>query len=107
MPYTAKIKKAKEEFSLSDNSPYLDLGFDILLDGKVVAERRLAFPMGTKQEVMIEQVKQYLVMYENDHALAAKASQESEVKAASQKELEGLDGMEISGVPKPAGKKSK
>jgi len=95
MPYTAKITDAKNEFSLPDNSAYLDVKFDILLDGEVVAERRLAFPMGTTQEAITAEVKAYCQMFENDHALAAEAAKRSEQEAEAENVLSGLKGQEI------------
>jgi hypothetical protein len=93
--YTAKIKDARKEFSLPDNSSYLDVWFDIYLDGAAVAERRLAFPMGTAQEAILAEVKKYCQMYENDHALAAECAKRSEAEAQSEKVLAGLKGQEV------------
>jgi len=95
MPYTAKIKDAREEMSLSDNAPYMDIWFDILLDGEPVAERRLAFPMGTSEEAITAEVKKYCQMFENDHKLAADAEKRSEAKAASEEVFGKLKGKEI------------
>ncbi len=95
MPYTAKIKDAKKEFSLSDNAPYLDIWFDIMLNGKAVAERRLAFPLGTTEEAILAEVKAYCQMFENDHALAAEAAKRSEAEAEAEKTLSGLKGQEV------------
>ncbi len=95
MSYTAKIKDAKKEFSLPDNASYLDIWFDILLDGEFVAERRLAFPLGTTQEAITAEVKAYCQMYENDHALAAEAAKRSEQEAEADSVLSGLKGQEV------------
>lgn len=93
--YTAKITEAKKEFSLSDNASYLDVWFDILLDGKVVADRRLAFPMGTTEEAILAEVKKYCQMFENDHALAAKVAEKSEAEAEAESVLSNLKGQEV------------
>lgn len=95
MPYTAKITDAKKEFSLPDNASYLDVRFNILLDGEVVAERRLAFPLGTTKEAILAEVKAYCGMFENDHALAAEAQKRSEAEAEAEGVLEGLKGEEL------------
>ena len=93
--YTAEIKDAKKEFSLPDNASYLDVWFDILLDGKFVADRRLAFPMGTTEEAIIAEVKAYCGMYENDHALAAEAAKRSEAEAEAEEVLSSLKGQKV------------
>lgn len=95
MPYTAKITDAKKEFSLPDNASYLDVRFDILLDGEVVAERRLAFPMGTTEQAITAEVKAYCQMFENDHALAAEAAKRSEAEAEAEGVLSSLKGQEL------------
>ena len=95
MPYTAKITDAKKEFSLPDNASYLDVRFDILQDGEVVAERRLGFPMGTTEEAITAEVKAYCQMYENDHALAAEAAKRSEAEAEAESVLANLKGLEV------------
>lgn len=95
MPYTAKITDAKKEFSLPDNASYLDVRFDILLDGEVVAERRLAFPMGTTEEAITAEVKAYCQMFEQDHALAAEAAKRSEAEAEAESVLAKLKGLEV------------
>lgn len=96
MPYTAKIKDARKEFSLPDNVSYLDVWFDILLDGEVVAERRLAFPLGTTEEAITAEVKAYCQMFENDHALATEAQKRSEQEAEAEGVLKDLKGLELS-----------
>ena len=93
--YTAKITEAKKEFSLSDNASYLDVWFDISLDGKVVADRRLAFPMGTTEEVILAEVKKYCQMFENDHALATQVAEKSEAEAEAESVLSSLKGQEV------------
>jgi hypothetical protein len=95
MAYTAKITDAKKEFSLPDNASYLDVRFDILLDGEVVAERRLAFPVEATEDEITAEVKKYCQMFENDHALAAEASKRMEAEAKAEKVLGKLKGQEI------------
>jgi hypothetical protein len=95
MPYSAIITDAQKEHSLPDNKDYMDVRFNILQDGEVVAERRLAFPMGTDQETICAELKAYCTMFENDHALAAGAAKRSEDEAASEGVLSGLKGQEI------------
>jgi len=93
--YTAVIKDAKKEFSLPDNASYLDIWFDILLDGKFVALRRLAFPLGTTEAAITAEVKAYCLMFENDHALAAEAAKRSEAEAEAEEVLKSLKGQEV------------
>ena len=94
--YTAKITDAKKEFSLPDNAFYMDVRFDILLDGlEFVAERRLAFPLGTTEEAITAEVKNYCQMFEDDHASAAKAALRSEAEAEADGVLSNLTGKEI------------
>lgn len=93
--YTAKITDAKTMDYLADNSKVLDVRFDILLDGEVVVERRLAFPLGTTQEAIIGELKAYCQMFENDHALAAEAAKRSELEAEAESVLSGLKGQEV------------
>ena len=95
MIYTAKIKDAKKDFSLANNDPFLDIWFDILCDGEIVAERRLGFPIETTQEAITAEVKAYCIMYENDYAGAAKAAERSEAEAEAEKTLSALKGIEI------------
>ena len=93
--YTANIKDARKEFSLPDNASYLDIWFDIILDGKIVAERRLAFPMGTSEEAIKLEVKSYCRMFENDHVLAAECAKRAEIEAKSEGILSNLKGQVI------------
>lgn len=93
--YTAKITDAKKEFSLPDNASYLDVRFDILLNDKVVAERRLAFPLGTTEEAITAEVKKYCQMFENDHKLAAEAAERQAQEAEAEKVVAGLKGQEV------------
>ena len=93
--YTAKIKKAKKEFSLPDNASYLDIWFDLMLDGKPVAERRLGFPMGTEKEAIVAELKAYCQMFANDHALAAKVAEKAKVEAEAESVLVDLEGVEV------------
>lgn len=95
MLYTAKIKDAKKDFSLPDNESYLDIWFDILLDDEVVAERRLAFPLGTTKPTIIAEVQAYCQMYENDHALATEAQKRMEDEAEAEKVLDDLKGIAV------------
>lgn len=95
MSYTAKITDAKKGFSLPDNAPYLDVWFNILLGKKVVAERRLAFPIGTTEEAITAEVEAYCKMFENDHALAEKVAKRSEEEAKADSVLENLKGKEV------------
>lgn len=96
MPYSAIIKDAKKEFSLSDNASYMDIWFDILLDGSAVAERRLAFPMGTTEDAILLEVKAYCQMFENDQALAAEAAKRSEQEAEAEGVLADVKGKTVS-----------
>jgi hypothetical protein len=93
--YSAKIKDAKIMEILSDNTKVLDVWFDILLDGEVVVERRLAFPLGTTEEAILAEVKAYCQMFENDHALAEEAAKRSEAEAEAESVLESLKGQEL------------
>jgi len=95
MVYSAIIVDAKKEYSLPDNSSYMDVKFNILLNGEVVAERRLAFPMGTTEEAITAEVKKYCGMFENDHALAAEAAKRSEQEAEAESVLQGLKQKEV------------
>jgi len=93
--YTARIVEAKKEFSLPDNSSYLDIRFNIMLDDKAVAERRLAFPMGTTEEAIVKELKAYCQMFRQDHALAAEAAKRSEAEAEAESVLSNLNGLEV------------
>ena len=93
--YTAKIKDAKKEFSLPDNVSYLDIWFDIMLDGEFVAERRLGFPLGTSEEAITAEVKAYCLMFERDHKLAEKAAETAEAEAEAESVLSKLKGVEV------------
>jgi hypothetical protein len=93
--YSAIIVDAKKEYSLPDNASYMDVKFNILLNGEVVAERRLAFPMGTTEEAITAEVKKYCGMYENDHALAQEAQERSEKEAEADEVLQGLKNKEV------------
>lgn len=93
--YTAIIKNATLETSLTDNTEYVDVHFEIMLEGNVVAERRLAFPVGTSEEAIIEELRAYCRMYENDHRLAAEYALKVEQVAESESILASLKGQEI------------
>jgi hypothetical protein len=90
MSYKAKIKFARKGFSLPDNAPFMDIGFDIYQDDDVVADRRLAFPMGTSEETIKEEVDKYAIMFENDHLIAADAEKRSKEEAEAEKVFENL-----------------
>lgn len=93
--YSAKIKKADKGFSLSDNNSYLDVWVDILLDEEVVAERRFAFPTETTQKEILNQIKAYCKMFENDKKSSEDAKERSQIEAEADKTLSGLEGQEI------------
>ncbi len=94
--YSAVIVDARKEFSLPDNASYLDVWFNIMVDGSVVAkDRRLAFPLGTTEEAILAEVKAYCQMFKNDHALAAEVAKRSEAEAEAESVLSGLKGQEI------------
>lgn len=93
--YTAKITDATIMDYLADNTKVIDVSFDILLDGDVVAERRLAFPLGTTEEAITEEVKKYCQMFENDHALAEETAKRSEAEKEAEGVLENLKGQEL------------
>lgn len=95
MPYTAKITEVKKAFSLPDNAPYLDVWFDLLLDGEKVTDRRFAYPLDTPEEQIKAEVKQYCQMFENDHELAAGAKERSDAEAASDEVINHLKGQEL------------
>jgi hypothetical protein len=92
MGYTAKITDAREEFFLAQNASFMDIWFDILKDGVVVAKRRLAYPLGTAKEVIEKDVQNYPKMFEQDILTSEKAAKEAEAKLASVKILEELKG---------------
>jgi hypothetical protein len=106
MPYTAKITDARKEFSLPDNKAYMDVWFDILLDGKKVADRRLAFPMGTTEEQIRADVAAYPQMYENDHALAAETQARMEAEAEAELIMSNLKGEESEEIGGKSNKKA-
>lgn len=93
--HTAKITDAKIMDILSDNTKVIDVSFDLLLDGEVVAERRLSFPLGTTEEAITAEVKAYCQMFENDHASAAEAQKRSEAEAEAEGMLTALKGKEV------------
>jgi hypothetical protein len=93
--YTAKITDAKTMDILSDNTKVLDVSFDIMLDGKKITDRRLAFPLGTTEEAILLEVKSYCTMFENDHALAEEVSKRSEMEAEAEGVLSSLKGQEV------------
>lgn len=95
MTYTARITDAKKEFSLPDNASYLDVRFNIMLEDEVVAERRLAFPMGTSEEAIVAELKAYCQMFKQDYALAAEAAKRSEAEAEAENVLANLKGLEV------------
>jgi len=90
--YTAIVTKAKKEFSLSDSSYYMDIWFDILIDEKKVADRRLAFPVGTTEEAILKELKSYCRMYKNDHKTAKEAEKRSKENMEADKVLNNLKG---------------
>jgi hypothetical protein len=92
---TAKIKSAKKEVSLVDNASYLDIHIDILSDGAVVTERAFAFPLTMTEEDIKAEVAKYLVMYENDHKLAADAEAKAKAEVAAEEVLSKLTDIEI------------
>lgn len=96
MSYTAKIRAVNQEFSLADNAPLLSVHFDVLLDGEPVAERKLGFPIDATEDVITAEVKQYCVMYENDHELAKGAEERRKAESEAQVVADSLKGKEVS-----------
>jgi hypothetical protein len=88
--YTSKITDAKTEFFLAQNAEFMDIWFDILCDGVVVAKRRFSYPMGTPEEKIRADVANYPIMFENDIKTAAVAEANAKAKAEGQKVLEAL-----------------
>lgn len=96
MTYTAKITDVKKEVSLETNEPFLDVWFDILADGVVVADRRLAFPLTATEDEITEAVSNYCRMYKEDYKLAAEVQERSEAEAAADQVAISLKNKEIS-----------
>jgi hypothetical protein len=95
MSYTAKITDAKKEFSLSDDASFLNVSFEILLDGVVVDERLLGFPLGTSQEDIITKLQAYCQMYENDHKVVAEVAKTAALEAEAEGVLSELRGKTV------------
>lgn len=93
--YSAKITDVKKDLIISDNKPFLDVCFLILLDGETVAERRLAFPLDAAEETILSEVKKNVAMYQNDHELAAEAAKRSETEAQADGVISSLVGKEV------------
>ncbi len=93
--YTAKITEAKIMDILADNSKVIDVSFDIMLEKKKIADRRLAFPLGTTDEEILQEVKSYCQMFENDIKSAEEAAKRSELEAEAEEVLSGLKGQVV------------
>jgi phosphosulfolactate synthase (CoM biosynthesis protein A) len=67
MPYTAHITKAERGFSVEDNSPYVDVHFEIKNDaGETVAERRQAFTADDTHESIMAELERAAKTEETD-----------------------------------------
>jgi hypothetical protein len=87
---TAKIKDVKKDVCIADNTPFLDVHFELLDDGEVVAERRHGFSLDTPEEAIADELGRYCTMWENDHKLAADAEKRAEAEKEADKVIEGL-----------------
>lgn len=93
--YSAKITEIKKDRVIADGSEFIDIRFDILLDGEVVADRHLAFPIGATQEEIRAGVTANYKMFEADHASVAKAEAQKVADEATEELVAELTGQEL------------
>lgn len=65
----ARITSVTKETLVEDGSQFLDVTFDILENGEVIATRKLGFPLGTPEDEIAEEVKRTAQGYKADIAL--------------------------------------
>jgi len=90
MLYSTKITGAEKGSVIKDGSLYLDVSFNILKDGEVVTERRLAFPMETTKAEVLAELEKYCVMFETDHASVAMAEAEQMIRSQADEVIADL-----------------
>jgi hypothetical protein len=95
MPYTAKITEVRKEFSLPDNESYLDVHFDLLLDGKVIQSLKKAFPLETEEAVILDDLSRYCKVFEEDTIRAEEVQKRSEAEKAADEKISNLTGKEV------------
>lgn len=95
MGYTAKITDAREEFFLAQNATFMDIWFDILKDGVVVAKYRRAYPLGTAKEVIEKDITNAPIQFAEDIRTSEVALANAKAKEESVKVLEELKGKEF------------
>lgn len=93
--YSAKITEIKKDRVIADGSEFIDIRFDILLDGEVVADRHLAFPIDATQEEIKAGVTANYKMFEADHASVAKAEAQKVADEATEELVAELTGQEL------------
>lgn len=93
--YSARITEIKKDVVLSDGSQFIDVRFDILLDGEVIADRHLAFPIDATQEEIKAGVTANYRMYEADHISVAKAEAQKAEDEATEELMAELTGQEL------------
>lgn len=100
MSLKLKVLDAKKDTHQLDNSRFLDVHFNIVEvdeegNEKVVAERRLGFPIDAPKEVVEKALADYLLVFKSDLDLsAANADFEAKEKSADEV-IAGLADKEI------------
>lgn len=88
-----KITSIEKASSIPDGTRYLDVGFDILdEDEKVVASRKLAFPLDMETKIIKDELKRYLKNYESELKSAEKQAEIDKQDKAADKTISQLEG---------------
>ena len=93
--YGARITEIKKDRVLADGSEFIDISFDILLDGEVIADRHLAFDIDATQEEVKAGVTANYKMFEADCASVAEAEARKVQDEATEELVAELTGQEL------------
>lgn len=64
--FKLRVKDTQKQTSVETSERYLDVDFEILKGEKVVAERKLGFPLDTPEKEVKEALKKYLKTFESE-----------------------------------------
>lgn len=93
--HTARINKVAKEILQENNTTFIDVGFDVLLDGEVVQSRRHGYPLDATQEEIEADIKKYVETFADDAARAEANKKVEELQQKADEIITNLTGKEL------------
>lgn len=93
--HTACINKVTKEILQENNTTFIDVGFDVLLDGEVVQSRRHGYSLDTTQEEIEVDIKKYVETFADDAARAEANKKVEELQHKADEIITNLTGKEL------------